>query len=86
MRIYNAHMSRAARQAKVPTNLSVPGDLVSRAKELNLNLSEVLEVALRHAIRDAERAAWLASNQAAIESYNARVDERGVFSDDWRKF
>lgn len=86
MRIYNAHMTRAARRVKVATNLSVQSDLVARAKELKINISEVLEEALQRAIRDVEREAWLESNQAAIESYNARVEERGVFSDDWRKF
>jgi antitoxin CcdA len=86
MRIYNAHMAHASHRAKVATNLSVRSDLVGRAKELKINISEVLEEALQRAIRNVEREAWLESNQAAIESYNARVEERGVFSDDWRKF
>jgi antitoxin CcdA len=75
-----------ARRRKVATNLSVRADLVRRAKAMKLNLSELLEVALARAIRDSERAAWEAQNRDAIDAYNAQVEERGVFSDGWRRF
>jgi antitoxin CcdA len=68
------------------TNLSARADLVSRAKELQLNLSDLFERALAKAIADRERELWLEENRDAIEDYNARVAERGVFSDDWRRF
>jgi antitoxin CcdA len=68
------------------TNLSVRLDLVRRARALAIDLSELLEEALERAIRQKERAAWLAGNREAIAEYNARVVERGVFSDDWRRF
>lgn len=71
---------------KVPTNLSLRADLVRRAKELGINLSEVVDVALEQVISAAEREAWLASNQDAIAEYNALAEQRGVFSDAWRKF
>lgn len=71
---------------KTATNLSLRADLVQRARDLKLNLSAVLEVALERAVQDAERAAWLAENADAIEAYNARVEKRGVFSDAWRRF
>lgn len=81
-------MPRAAERAprKTPTNLSVRADLVRRAREIHLNMSKVLEEALERAIREHERAAWLAENETAIADYNAQVARRGVFSDDWRKF
>lgn len=71
---------------KTATNLSLRADLVQRARELKLNLSAVLEDALEHAVREAERAAWLAENSDAIDDYNARIAKRGAFSDDWRRF
>jgi antitoxin CcdA len=77
--------ARTARR-KVPTNLSLRADLARRAKALGINLSELLEAALTHAIAEAERAAWLAENREAIDAYNARVGERGVFGDGWRRF
>ena len=71
---------------KAPTNLSLRADLVRRARELRLNLSEVLETALERTIREREREDWLAHNREAIGEYNQRVAERGVFSDGWRRF
>ncbi len=77
---------KSTRARKTATNLSVRADLVRRARELKLNLSEVLESALERAIRDAERAGWLEENREAIDAYNAHVAKHGVFSDDWRRF
>jgi antitoxin CcdA len=74
------------RPRKTATNLSVRDDLVRRAKALGLNLSEILETALEAAVRAAERTAWESENRDAIDAYNARAAERGVFSDKWRKF
>jgi len=82
MRMANAHR----RPRKSPTNLSVRDDLVRRAKALGLNLSEILETALEAAVRAAERRAWEDENREAIDAYNVRAAERGVFSDKWRKF
>jgi antitoxin CcdA len=77
-------MARARR--KTATNLSVRADLVRAARAQGVNLSEVLEAALEAAVREGERRAWLAQNEAAIRGYNQRVEKRGVFSDDWRRF
>jgi antitoxin CcdA len=74
------------RARKIPTNLSVGSDLVSRARSMKINLSKVLEDALEHAIRERERESWLAENRDAIADYNASVARRGVFSDGWRRF
>lgn len=79
-------MARASSGRKAPTNLSVRADLVRRAKELGLNLSSMLEETIEAAILRAEREAWLADNESAIDAYNARVAAHGVFSDAWRKF
>ena len=62
------------------------GDLVQAARTLKLNLSEVLERALEQEVREGQRRAWLAENEQAIADYNAQVEKRGVFSDDWRRF
>jgi antitoxin CcdA len=69
-----------------PTNLSVNEDLLARARAHNINLSATLEQALIEALRRKEREAWLAENQAAIERYNERVAQHGVFSDTLRSF
>jgi len=79
-------MRMTTARTKVATNLSVRADLVRAARALDLNLSEVLELALEQAIRDGERRAWAAENEDAIDAYNRQVEKRGVFSDHWRKF
>lgn len=57
-----------------------------RAKELGLNLSQVVEQSLARAIREAEQARWLAENEQAIDHYNEFVEKHGAFSDDFRMF
>lgn len=76
----------AQEQRKVATNLSLRGDLVRRAKALGLNMSEAVDAALEEVIAAAEREAWLRENADAIDAYNEVVEQRGVFSDDWRSF
>ena len=72
--------------AKRPANLSVNGDLLSKAKELDINLSATLELALAAALREKQRALWLAENRTAIGAYNDHVEKNGVFSDGLRSF
>jgi antitoxin CcdA len=80
-------MARAApRVRKVATNVSIRPDLVARAKELGLNLSGLLESAVEQAIRDAERKAWLAEAEPAMDAYNKWAAKHGHFSDKYRKF
>ena len=79
-------MRMVASRKKTPTNLSLRTDLVRRAKQLGLNLSEVVDQALEEAISAAENKAWLDENREAIAEYNALVVKRGVFSDGRRRF
>jgi len=62
-----------AQGRKTATNLSVRTELVRRARELRLNLSEVFEEALTRAIAANERKQWLEANREAISEYNALV-------------
>ena len=66
--------------------MSIRADLVRRAKALGLNLSRLFEEALEEALKERERAEWRERNAKAIDRYNDRVAEHGVFSDDWRRF
>jgi len=75
-----------ARARKKPTNLSINEDLLRRARKLNVNLSVLLEDRLVEILRLAERDAWLTENESAIESYNARIERTGIFSDGARRF
>lgn len=72
--------------AKKATNLSINSDLLSKAREVGINLSSTLEQALAETLKQRQRALWLTENQAAIQAYNTLVEGNGVFSDGLRSF
>jgi len=72
--------------AKKPTNLSLNGDLLRQARELNLNLSQTLEERLIELVGEARRRQWLEENRAALEDFNRRTARAGAFSDGLRRF
>ena len=53
---------------KKAANLSVNADLLSRARELNINLSATLEQALIQALEQRRREEWLVRNRDAIDA------------------
>lgn len=74
------------RAPKKATNLSINEELLSKARELDINLSATLELALVQALRQRHREQWLAENQGAMAAYNEHVEKHGVFSDGARTF
>ncbi len=85
-------MSRARATApdrggpKKAVNLSVNGELLRKAREAGLNLSQTLEGALEEATQAIERQRWLDENREPIRLYNEHVERDGVFSDGLRTF
>ena len=71
---------------KRPVNLSLDADLLQAGKDLGLNLSAVAEEARAYAVSARLAEGWAEENQAAIATYNQRVDAAGVFSDGLRSF
>ena len=71
---------------KKPTNLSLNSDLLRQARDLRINLSQTLERCLAQMLLDEKRRVWREENQEAIEDYNRRIEEQGVFSNDLRGF
>jgi antitoxin CcdA len=74
------------RARKKPTNLSINEDLLRRARNLGVNLSELLEERLAEVLRSSERGSWLVENESAIENYNKRIEQNGIFSEGLRRF
>lgn len=72
--------------SKRPTNVSVSGELLDQARELDVNLSATLEQALTDLIRRHRREQWFAENRDAIAAYNEHVEASGVFSNGLRSF
>jgi antitoxin CcdA len=71
---------------KRAVNLTVRADLLASARQFGVNLSATLEAALEAVVRDRQREQWKIQHHAAIQAYNAHVDEHGVFSDGLRSF
>jgi antitoxin CcdA len=82
------HMNLAydAMAPKKPTNVSVNSDLLAKAKTLKINVSATLETALANMVTARWREVWREENKAAIDAYNALIEENGVASDDMRTF
>jgi len=71
---------------KKPANLSINSDLLSKARELNINLSATLEEALTEQLKLKQRELWRKQNAKAIQAYNRFVEKQGAFSDELRSF
>jgi antitoxin CcdA len=80
------HADKKSKPGKSSVNLSIDSELLAQAKALGINLSEACERELRHLVRARESKRWLEENRAWIESYNADVERRGVWSDGKRLF
>jgi len=78
--LYNAAAPKKA------ANLSVNSDLLSKARELNINLSATLERALTEELSKRKAEQWVEENRAAIRSYNEFVEQHGCFGDEFREF
>ena len=70
---------------KKPTIVCINSDLLSKAKDLKINLSTTLENALAELANKKQREPWKEQNKASIEGYNQFVEDNGVF-DSMRDF
>jgi antitoxin CcdA len=75
-----------ASRPKRATNVSVNVDLLDKARELGVNLSQTLEDALKARLREERRRKWLEDNREAIEEYNRHYEKYGLWSDGLRMF
>src|SRR4030067_1685190 len=71
---------------KQSVNVSIDRALLRAAPALHLNLSKTLEERLAELVRHAERGQWLKKNREALEEYNQRIEQAGVYSDGLRRF
>jgi post-segregation antitoxin (ccd killing protein) len=75
--------------------VELDSEMLKRAQAAGLNLSEVLDRAVRRVLpplpksdeeRKREAEQWYAENKAEVDWYNAFIAEHGLFSDSTRKF
>lgn len=66
------------RPTKKAVNLSIEARLLAEAKATGLNLSAVLEGALRTQLKELRTEQWRAENRAAIEASNRYLEKHGL--------
>jgi antitoxin CcdA len=66
---------------KRAVNLSINSDLLRQARELKINLSQMLETQLEQMIRQERARRWQEDNREAIEAHNRFVEKYGLFND-----
>jgi antitoxin CcdA len=71
---------------KKATNVSINSELLEKAKQNKINLSSTLEKSLEQILLAKEKENWEANNKVALEEYNQKVIDSGVFSDSVRSF
>ena len=79
----NLHTSK---QMKKSVNLSINSELLKKAKDQNINLSQTLEQRLAEMLIEKKRMAWRNENKEAIDTYNRRIKLNDVFSKNLRRF
>jgi antitoxin CcdA len=69
---------------KKAVNLTVDAELLAEAKASGVNLSSVLEAALKEQLKQQRWQKWREDNRAAIEASNAQLERDGLwFEPDW---
>jgi len=71
---------------KKPTNLSINSNLLTKARDLDINLSATLEKALESEVRESIREKWLQENKPALDNCNKLAQKHGLFADKHRDF
>ena len=70
-------MQKASQPKKRAINVSVDPELAAEAKAAGLNLSGVLEAALRAELKAHRETKWREENKAAIEESNRYFEKHG---------
>lgn len=79
-------MTRETAGLRQRTNVTLPEALLREARQLNINLSQACERGLAAAVSDMKAAQWRQENQAAIDAWNAHVEEKGLPLAEYRQF
>ena len=64
----------------------VRSELLDGARAAGLNLSAMLESALKRELASGKRKSWRENNVEAIAAYNEHVGKQGTFFDGFRSF
>lgn len=71
---------------KRATNVSLNSDLLAKAKERGINISQACEAGLAKQIAELEAKKWLEENMEALQSSNEYVERHGLPLARFRQF
>ena len=66
--------------------MSIDSALLQEARANGIQLSALLEAAVREKLRQTASEQWLRENREAIRAYTEEIGTHGVFSDGFRAF
>ncbi len=80
---HNGHIGPGPKPGpKRAVNVSVDGEILKVAKEMEINLSQALEDQLRKLTESERIKRWQKENKAFTDSYNAYIERNGVFGEE----
>lgn len=79
-------MQKILKSSKKPTNITLSLDVLTEAKALNINISQVCDQFLRELVAKERKRRWLQDNSDFIEAYNQTINSEGLPLDQWRSF
>ena len=71
---------------KRAVNVTVDEDVLANAKELGLNLSQVLEDELRRRVTEQKLRRWQEENNEVFEAHNRFIEKHGIWSAKYRSW
>jgi antitoxin CcdA len=71
---------------KRAVNVTVDEHVLADAKQLGMNLSQVLEDELRRRVKEEKTRRWQEENKDAIESHNRFIEKHGIWSVKYRSW
>jgi antitoxin CcdA len=81
------HMGKALEvKPRKSTNVTLPPEMLERAKQLGINLSRASERGVREEIQEAEARRWAEDNAELVAAYTAMVDRDGLPLAKYRSF
>src|SRR5471032_997741 len=73
-------------RARKSTNVTLPPEILDRAKELGINLSRASERGVREEIQETEARRWADDNAELVAAYTAMVERDGLPLSKYRTF
>lgn len=65
-------------------NVSINAELAEEARSAGVNMSQLLENALRNLLKAQRAERWRKDNKAALEAYDQHIEKDGLWSDEFR--